>query len=307
MDVFMRGLFGPARPKREETRELWDSERLAAYAGGAAGAIGAPQLHEERAAWLKRAIEAEIIPRLMLANLSPATPVADGFEAGKVRPEHVAELTRVAIGPEASASIAYVRSLRAGGVPLERIYLDLLAPAARRLGALWEADLCDFTEVTLGLWRLQKVVHDIEPELPSPGSAVGERPLRVLITAAPGSQHTFGVVMVADFFRRAGWDVWSDPTISAADLSSRVSTEWFDVVGLSIGSECHIDALASTVKAARRGSCNKGLVVLVGGAVVNLHPDIVRRVGADGTAADAATAIETARRLVSTRSQIASS
>ena len=51
---------------------------------------------------------------------------------------------------------------------------------------------------------------------------------RALLVSVPGEQHSFGVTMVAEFFRRAGWDAWTGAprtrTRSGSTSSSRSST-----------------------------------------------------------------------------------
>ena len=64
---------------------------------------------------------------------------------------------------EASAACAYVESLLARRVTPSAVYLDLLTPAARQLGAMWDEDRCDFTQVTVGLMRLQQVMRADQP------------------------------------------------------------------------------------------------------------------------------------------------
>jgi MerR family transcriptional regulator, light-induced transcriptional regulator len=73
----------------------------------------------------------------------------------------------------------------------------------------------------------------------------------------PGEQHTFGRVMVADFFRRAGWDVWTDAVPGSSELVSLVRQEWITIVGLSVGSETHLEGVASTIHALRRAARNR--------------------------------------------------
>ena len=80
-----------------------------------------------------------------------------------IGPDEVSAFAAIALNSDAVVATAHVETLRAKGLGLECIYLELLAPAARHLGELWEADLCDFTQVTLGLWRLQQVMYDLSP------------------------------------------------------------------------------------------------------------------------------------------------
>ena len=197
----------------------------------------------------------------------------------------VACLADAAISPEEGAAHSLVARLRARGLPLEAVYLDLLAPAARRLGEMWEEDTTDFSNVTLGLWRLHGVLRAIGPAF---WQAPPRRPQtsRVLLAPVPGAQHNFGLLMVADFFRRAGWSVWCEPASTQAGLCELVRREWFAVLGLSLGTEQHVDELASCIRAVRRAAKNRALGVMVGGPVVNERPELVQLVGADATARD---------------------
>lgn len=233
-------------------------------------------------AGLVRTIEAHIIPRLLLAHRPPA---ARAGHADAPRLDDVVALASLAMAHEASAALSLVESLRARGTPLEAIYLELLAPAARHLGQLWEADLCSFTEVTLGLCRLQQVLNALTAEL----NGDPERPRhgrRALLVPAPGEQHTFGLSMVAEFLRRAGWDVWAEAA-SKQELIALVRAEWFAVIGFSVSCDTRLDVLAGAVRAIRRASRNPYLGVMVGGSVFVDHPELVSFVGADATAADA--------------------
>lgn len=253
-------------------------------------ADGAPQ------EWLRRTIETEIVPRLMLAHAPEASrapsPASDSLD--RIGPEDVAAFTHHVLRDDVDACSAFVAALRERGVPLDRVYLELIAPAARRLGTLWEDDDCDFAQVTLGLWRLQSLVFETCPLLPTELSGRGEEPPRALLVAAPGSQHTLGLLMVSEFFRRAGWEVWSDPVATAGDIAALVRSEWFDLVGLSVGIDAHVQPVGSVILALRRASRNPAIGVMVGGPVLAERPNLVDEVGADFSAADARQAVERA-------------
>jgi methanogenic corrinoid protein MtbC1 len=197
---------------------------------------------------------------------------------------------------EASA-IAHVAALHDRGASLETLYLDLLTPAAQHLGTLWEEDLCDFTRVTLAIWRLQQVLRALSPGFQG-DSVFGGNPGRVaLLAPTPGSSHTFGLLMVVEFFRRARWDVWSGALASPADLAGRVNRDWYAVVGLSLAHEAGYDGLVACIAEARRASRNPAVNILVGGPLFVEHPELVARAGADGTAVDGRCAAEEAERL----------
>ena len=279
--------------------------------GGSACDAGPPSGHlawlaeadaSEQTRWLSRTIETEIIPRLMLAHRG-AGYAAGGAAVCKPDAQQVSDFALLALGPDAEATRSYVRQMRASGMALETVYLDLLAPAARHLGAMWEADLCGFSEVTVGLWRLQQVMHDLGPVFQD-DAEFRLQVRRAILVPVPGSQHTLGLFMVSEFFRRAGWDVWGDATVSAREIVAAARGEWFDLVGFSVGSETHVETLASVILEVRKASRNRGLVVLIGGPIVLLNPGLTAQVGADASAEDAPRAVQQAESLVAERSGV---
>lgn len=267
---------------------------------------------QERAAGalsgLRQTIEAEIIPRLVLAHSrSEDRSRPDGERAGAGgRPrapsaEDVDELARLVITHEGQVALAYVEALRTQGMTVEAIYAELLAPAARRLGDLWEQDLCDFTEVTVGLWRLQQVMRALSPTFQNESSHPSTG-LRALLVPLPGEHHIFGVILLAEFFRRAGWEVWDEPCASVADLVRVVRAGWFDLAGLSLSSslscEDRLEHLAAAVRAVRRASRNPRIGVLVTGRIFLEHPEYAVLVGADATAVSERQALPQAHKLL---------
>lgn len=242
--------------------------------------------NDVRMSQLARTIEQEIIPRLMLAHRTAAEPLTrPAGPAYAITAEDVKQFAKLVLSHEEDVALSTIHTLRAREVSVEKIYLDLLAPTARYLGELWEEDLCNFTDVTVGLGRLQRVLRELSPALgcsvdhPSQGR-------RVLLLPSPGEQHTFGLVMVAEFFRKAGWDVTGGAWFDGVDASTLVSNEWFDVVGFSLGAEVHLPELAACIQAVRHATCNQELAVLVGGPLFGMHPEFVGQVGADGMTID---------------------
>ncbi len=253
--------------------------------------------NDMRMSQLVRTIENEIIPRLMLAHrVVPEAPSASRTGQA-IGPADVAHFAKLMLAHDEEPSFEAVMSYRARGVSIERLYLDLLAPAARYLGELWDEDLCTFTDVTVGLGRLQRVLRELSPAF---GSLV-DHPVagrNVLLLPTPGEQHTFGLVIVGEFFRRAGWSVSGAGWFSGADAGSLAAAEWFDVIGFSLGAEIHLGVLADTIRAVKHESCNRDIVVIVGGPLFSQHPGHVEAVGADGMTVDGADAPMLAERLI---------
>jgi MerR family transcriptional regulator, light-induced transcriptional regulator len=255
---------------------------------------------ELRLAMLSRAIEDEIIPRLMLAHPTagdclPATSTV----APQVCQKDVHAFAQLVLAPDENVAHACIEAMRTSGISVETIYTDLLAPVARYLGELWEDDLCDFTQVTMGLGRLQQVLRELSPAFGQSNANTSGN--RVLLLPGPGEQHTFGLVMVAEFFRRAGWDVGGGPWEAGADPVVMVKREWFDVVGFSLGNVEQLDELAACIKNVRAAALNKSICVIVGGPLFLANPEYVARVNADAASTDGAQAPSLAASLVAAR------
>jgi methanogenic corrinoid protein MtbC1 len=231
-------------------------------------------------------IEHDIIPRLVRAH-PQAQAVAAASDTG-CRPcaADVEAFSAFVMARDDAAINACISSWRGRGTSVETLFVDLLAPAARHFGALWEDDRCHFADVTVGLGRLQQIMRGLSSafgtEIEPP---VGGR--RALLLPSPGDQHTFGLSMVAEFFARAGWEVAGVIDPMPMLIQDKVHNEWFDLVGISAGSSTRLDGLQSCIASLRRHSHNRAIAVMVGGPLFAMNPELVATVGADGTCSDA--------------------
>ncbi|MGF1462666.1 MAG: B12-binding domain-containing protein [Maricaulaceae bacterium] len=258
----------------------------------------------DRRVWLDRLIDTEIIPRLMLAHahdtdrtprrVDPPAPQFAPPRLGTPPPDNAAaDLATRLIAPFAQAGSSFVRDLVDQDVDREALFLEVLAPAARILGEMWDEDQVDFAHVTVGLSRLHRILHDLsEPEV------FGRDGFRVLLAPGPGEQHTFGLAIVSEFFRRAGWETWVENTVEPEDLHTIAHQNVFDVVGFSLSRSDRVKELALTIKTLREVSRNPDVLVFVGGKAFDECADLAEAVGADATAADARLAVTTAERLL---------
>jgi methanogenic corrinoid protein MtbC1 len=246
---------------------------------------------------LVRTIEGEIVPRLVMARRVTRSPASQAGGAARAPDEaDVRELVRLLLAHDVAVASAYVATVRQRGAPLEGVCLGLLAPAARELGLLWEEDACDFMQVTVGLCRLHHLLRELSPEFrPEICELKVER--HILLAPVPGDQHTFGITLVAQFLRKAGWEVWHEHPASCADLLDVVRANWFAVVGLSVGSETRIDELTDIIRAIRHASQNRSVGILVGGPVLVARPELATLVGADATATDGPMAVLRAEKM----------
>jgi methanogenic corrinoid protein MtbC1 len=266
----------------------------------ATGDASARTLRHRRAALLGRVVEAEILPRLVLAQRAAADRAKTLAAAPLATGHDVNHLVRLALTRDPAEAVTFVGSMRLRGVPAEALYLETLAGAARELHDVWLEDRCDFARVTLAMGCLQQVLRALSCDFQATATTRAE-PASALLLPAPGEQHTMGLLMLGEFFRRSGWRVAGGPVSAGVDAAHLAHDAWFDVAAFSIGSVRLLDALASCIRRVRRTSRNRGLAVMVGGPLFQLRPDLVGRVGADFAAASAPDAVLEAGRLAAMR------
>jgi methanogenic corrinoid protein MtbC1 len=270
--------------------------------------LGLSRLRRQEAsqspAALASIIESEIIPRLLVAHLPsefrPMPAPAGEPTAPEIAAEDVTRFAARSVASEVAELLEDVDGLMARGISADTILIDLLAPAARMLGTFWEEDRCDFVDVTMGLWRLQEITHDIaarltpRPPRPAPDGTVR----RAFLAALPGDQHQLGVLLVSEFFRAAGWQPVAAFDLPEADLASAVAQESFDLIGLTVSQEWQIEGLPALIETLRGASRNPSAIVMVGGGIVASRPELAFLVGADATAPDARGAVKRAESLI---------
>jgi methanogenic corrinoid protein MtbC1 len=274
---------------------------IAKYFGPDRYGFAAPSAVSGGGAWrdlLAQVIERDVLPTLCNARREPGD-AADGL------PHH---------GLEAAATAAFVELVIADDVEQLRAVADrvilhtggraallseLLAPAARLLGQMWEEDACDFMTVTLGVYRLKQIMKETEAERADVSGSAGLGH-RILLLPAPGEQHSFGIDLVADAFRGDGWCVRSAPAVSRVQLLRLVEDEWFDVVGLSVSTARSLKGLPACIRAVRAASCNRRSFIMLGGQAVTCDPERARFLGADRVAADAGSALARANNYMET-------
>lgn len=147
------------------------------------------------------------------------------------------------------AASVLVEDLLEAGLSVEDVCLDHLAPAARHLGELWDKDRLPFSEVALASARIQAILRRMPASRITPSCAQGKG---AVFAAVPGEQHTLGVMMAADLFRRNGWDVGLMVGMTHDELVSRISRDDRPVIGLSCSGDHSFPALRRLLAALAR-------------------------------------------------------
>ena len=226
-------------------------------------------------------IDREIIPRLQMTFPSPTPDVEE--VAAPARPEYdVERFLSVLRSGEVEEAFSFIENLRDSEHDLIQIYRHLLAPAAQRLGEMWEQDECNFADVTIAVTKMRHMAIATAPLFPIHSfEEEGREAPSILITTVPGEQHTMGLHLAVESFRSEGWTVWSGMPRSTSELIDLVAQEHYDVIGLSISADRNLSLLAEAIVDARRASINDGVKIVIGGGIAAHAPDKLEALNVD--------------------------
>lgn len=174
----------------------------------------------------------------------------------------------------------------------QELVTRLLAPAAWLLGDYWRRDICNFLVMTAAMERIERIFRGAIAEDPPVGRRGRGR--SILLSPVPGEQHGFGLAVVEDAFRRAGWHVDRCSFDEEGRLVALASQRHYDAIGLSIGGEAMMDRLGRVVEDLRRVSSNRDVRIGLGGPLVALRPELTSHIDSDFSATDAALAVDRA-------------
>lgn len=232
----------------------------------------------ERLARLFRALEDAVIPGLVRYHPPPVKRV-------DMKPSEAEfeDFFACLLQDDEAGFVQTIDGMRDRGLSLESVYMDVFVPAALRMGERWCDDSSDFVAVTVAVGQLQRLVQRYGAEFCAEGypTATGHR---ILLVQPDEETHSFGLSLVAEFFRRDGWDVVIALAGSGLDATQRVHAEWFDAAGVSTGSQLLLPGLRDRIALLRRQSLNPRMLVMVGGPLFAADPSRVEEVGADLTA-----------------------
>jgi MerR family transcriptional regulator, light-induced transcriptional regulator len=209
-----------------------------------------------------------------------------------------AELARqyldLLIAGDRQGASALIHGAVRDGVSVQDIYLHVFQRAQYEIGRRWQMNQMSVAEEHFCTAATQLIMSQLYPQIfASP--RIGRR---LVAACIGGDLHEIGVRMVADFFEMAGWDTYylgaNTPLEGIVDT---VAARSADVLALSATMTYHVPAVTEVIRSVRERGSSK-LRILVGGYPFRVDPELWRRVGADGYAADAAEAVALADRLV---------
>lgn len=245
---------------------------------------------------LSEAIVAKVIPSLYAAHGEAETRNRQAKTSAEIRRHGEADrFLGLVLSGSPEAQWHHLLELQAAGMELETLLMEIMAPAVRELGEMWLNDRMSFLEVTTKSARLQHMIRSLGR---ADAFQMGDGRASVLLVAAPGEQHTFGLFVLAELFLAAGWSVSLEANSNLDILCELAESRRYDAVGISVGSERFLPPLREQVATLRKATRSSTSRIFLGGWAFTAAAQSLDDYGADLVAIDGRSAVERAGTLL---------
>jgi 5-methyltetrahydrofolate--homocysteine methyltransferase len=200
-------------------------------------------------------------------------------------------LADAVINGEQTTAVEMTRAALAEGVSAKKILDEGLIKGMDTVGTLFKNNEFYIPEVLIAARAMKLAMDVLEPELVS----AGVQPIgKLAIGTVAGDLHDIGKNLVAMMLKGAGFEVIDlGVDVKVEKFVEQVREKGVQMVGLSTLLTTTMPSMEKTIKALKQAGISAK--VIIGGAPVTA--EYAKKIGADGYAADAATAVDVAKGL----------
>jgi 5-methyltetrahydrofolate--homocysteine methyltransferase len=193
---------------------------------------------------------------------------------------------------DANTAIQITKDAIAEGMPAEKILNEGMIAGMNIIGVRFKNNEVYIPEVLIAARAMKMAMQVLEPELVKAGvQPVG----KFVIGTVKGDLHDIGKNLVAMMLKGAGFDVIDlGVDVPEARFIEKTKASGAHLVGMSALLTTTMPSMEKTLKAIKEAGLK--VKVMIGGAPVTQN--YADKIGADGYAADAATAVDVAKRLI---------
>ncbi len=201
-------------------------------------------------------------------------------------------LADAVIKGDQSAAVQITKAALEEGTPAESVLNDGLIAGMDVVGARFKKNEVYIPEVLIAARAMKMAMEILEPELVK----AGVKPIgKCIIGTVQGDLHDIGKNLVAMMLKGAGFQVIDlGVDVSPDKFVDQVKAQAIQVVGMSALLTTTMPGMEKSIKALKDAGVSAK--IMIGGAPVT--QGYADKIGADGYAADAASAVDIAKTLV---------
>lgn len=201
-------------------------------------------------------------------------------------------LAEAIIKGDHNTAMEITKSALAEGTAAKSVLNDGLIAGMDVVGARFKKNEVYIPEVLISARAMKMAMEILEPELVK----AGVKPIaKFLIGTVQGDLHDIGKNLVAMMMKGAGFEVVDiGIDVSVDDFVEKVKAAGAELIGMSALLTTTMPAMEKTLQALKEAGVN-GKIMVGGAPVTQGYAD---KIGADGYAPDAASAVDVAKKLV---------
>jgi methanogenic corrinoid protein MtbC1 len=204
------------------------------------------------------------------------------------------------LAADRNAAITIINEQVKSGVRVRDIYLNILEPALREVGRLWQMQKVSISEEHYVTGATQLILAQLHMPFMAESRNVKRRGKTLVAACVSEELHEVGMRMVADFFEMDGWDTYYiGANTPAPGLIATVKARKAAVVALSSTMSYHLPRVDYLIRSLRGDPDTRQVKIIIGGYPFNIVPDLWQKVGANAYAGSAEDAVAAANRLTS--------
>lgn len=212
-----------------------------------------------------------------------------GGSSGPAAAEALERFLRALLDGDRRAAFAVLDDALAAGLDLSAVYLEVLQPALREIGRLWEENAISVADEHLATAITEAAMARVFERVYAWQEAT--RPT-LIAACADTERHQVGLRMLCDLLEARGWRThYLGATVPVDDLVRMVRLRRPAVVALSAALAPHVPRIRAMITALREQLGDAVPLIIVGGRPFVADQALADAVGADHTARDAAEAV----------------
>ena len=205
-----------------------------------------------------------------------------------VSEDYVGRLHDAVVDGEDDRRYDLIKEMQADGISVENIIDEYIPSVARRLGAEWCEDDLGFAAVTVGMSRLQGLLHELSRLVSPEAQRSSDVGLAVIVIA--DEFHTLGALILTSQLRRLGFSVKLIVGARGDAVVQDVAEGQFDAVLISASHSETLVELEKFIKTLRR-ELEPGTPIIVGGPILDNCEDVAGATGAHFATSDVVEAL----------------
>ena len=177
------------------------------------------------------------------------------------------------------------------GTEIRELYFNIFEPVQKEIGILWQLGKITVADEHYATAVTQLIISELYNYI---FQGKNRKKGKFAAACMQGELHEIGLRMITDLCEIDGWDTYYLGTNTPAQsIVKFIESSRIDILGLSVSLTPNLIHLEELINMVRNNPDLSHVKIIVGGFPFSIEPDLFKKVGADGSAQNLISAVET--------------